>query len=273
VYKDKHKTPPLSREDKGRISLSMTFNKITEKQKEITLLLFRFRFLNRPQIQSLLNNKDHKNINAWLKDLTEKNYVNRIYEETDVKNHLPARYCLSANGIKYLRSIGRDNVLLKKLYQDKRRSESFIEKSTFIADIYLKLLAVGDLQNSSFKFYSQSDFPNDGKIRDLLPDFAYVYRADNKLQHFVGEVFRENMKTYQMLGRVKKYIEYFEDDENETNIIFVCPESRSLFEVEKYVRRVSRNSDGLSVIIYTTTKKQIEDTGMDIELFNKATEV
>lgn len=251
----------------------MTLNKITEKQKEIILLLFRFRFLNRPQIQTLLNNKDHRNINTWLKDLAEMNYIRRTYEEIQVKNRQPALYCLSANGIEYLRSSGKNNILLKKLYQEKRRSVSFIEKSIFIADIYLKLLAIGSLQNRSFKFYSQSDFPNDGIIRDLLPDFAYVYKTDNTLQHFVGEVFKENMKTYQILGRVKKYLEFFEDDGDGTNIIFICPESRSLFEVEKYIRRVSRNNDGLSVNIYATTKKQIEGTGMEIELFKKATEV
>ena len=64
---------------------------ITNKQKEILLLLYRFRFLNRIQIQTLLNNKDYKNINLWLKDLTTKNYTGKIFERTPGINK-PAIY-------------------------------------------------------------------------------------------------------------------------------------------------------------------------------------
>lgn len=245
----------------------MTLPNITNKQKEIILFIYRFRFLNRIQLQKLLKNKDHRNINSWLKDLTLKNYIIRIYEKSNQINTIPAKYFLSINGIKYLKSISIDSSLLKKFRQEKRRSDNFIEKSIFIADIYLKLLSLESMQNDSLKFYSQSDFPKEGVIRELMPDFAYVYKVDNKLQHFVGEIFTDNMKSYQVLGRIKKYLEYFEDDEDPINIIFICNRDSTVNSIERYIYRYIRDNENLNANIYTATKEQVEENGMEIQLF------
>ena len=50
----------------------MNKNNLTKKQLEILTLLYRFRFLNRSQIQKLLNHKKISRINIWLKDLADK---------------------------------------------------------------------------------------------------------------------------------------------------------------------------------------------------------
>ena len=78
---------------------------ITTKQKEILLQLYRFRFLNRVQIQTLLIHKDAKNTNVWLKDLTNKKYIERIFEKKAGIND-PAIYNISIYGIKFLLSLG-----------------------------------------------------------------------------------------------------------------------------------------------------------------------
>jgi len=126
------------------------------------------------------------------------------------------------------------------------------------------------MQNDSFKFYSQSDFPKDGVIRQLMPDFAYVYKVDNKLQHFVGEIFTDNMKPYQVLGRIKKYLEYFEDDEDPINIIFICKSDLTTSSIKKFIYRHIRDEGDLNANIYTATKDQVEENGMEITLFKKA---
>jgi hypothetical protein len=51
-----------------------TTTTITKKQKILLTIVFTFRFINSKQIQQLLNHKDHRRINSWLKDLTEKGY-------------------------------------------------------------------------------------------------------------------------------------------------------------------------------------------------------
>lgn len=77
--------------------------KITKKEQEIIRLLYRFRFLNRVQIQALLGHKDYKTINMWLRDLREKQYVDRIYSTHYAERTKPAIYYLSVNGIRHLR--------------------------------------------------------------------------------------------------------------------------------------------------------------------------
>ena len=51
----------------------------TPKQLEILLLLYRFRFLNSPQIQAILNHKYHHRIQTWLNDLLTKDYIGQLY--------------------------------------------------------------------------------------------------------------------------------------------------------------------------------------------------
>jgi len=250
----------------------MTIPNITNKQKEIILLLYRFRFLNRIQIQKLLKNKDHRNINIWLKDLTAKNYVGRIYDNSYQKNTLPAKYFIATNSVKYLKTLeDMDVSLLKKFRQEKRRSNNFIDKSILIGDIYLKLLNINTLDHANFKFYTQQDFPKDGVIRVLLPDFAYVYKAEKHLEHFVGEIFSEKMPRYAIRGRINKFIEYFENDEDRpTNIIFICKNDLTRAFIEKYIYRYIKDEGGINANFYTTTKDQIDQNGMEISLFKKA---
>jgi hypothetical protein len=49
-----------------------TLPPLTPKQQEILKLLYKYKFLNRTQIQTLLSHKDKRRIITWLKDLREK---------------------------------------------------------------------------------------------------------------------------------------------------------------------------------------------------------
>jgi len=79
-----------------------TFPKITPKQQEILQRLYRYRFLNRIQIQQMMGHRDYKTINLWLKDLTQKQYVERIYSTHFLEKTKPAIYYLGINGIRFL---------------------------------------------------------------------------------------------------------------------------------------------------------------------------
>ncbi|HZQ29609.1 MAG TPA: replication-relaxation family protein [Patescibacteria group bacterium] len=119
---------------------------ITLKQKEIMDLVFRFRFINRKQIQRLLNHKDPKRINAWLKDLVDKKYLSRIYSHKLLENTKPAIYFLNNNGILWARyEKGQeyraddwqlDIKYLKKFYQDKHASQTFINHCIALSEFY-----------------------------------------------------------------------------------------------------------------------------------------
>jgi len=212
---------------------------ITNKQKEILLLLYRFRFLNRIQIQTLLNNKDYKNINLWLKDLTAKNYTGKIFERTAGINK-PAIYFASNNGIKFFSSAeGADRKGLRKLYQEKRRSQAFIDQCIVIAQVYLKLLEQ-NLQD--FKFYTQVDFQKNSVIRELLPSFAYVYTKDTKLQHFTCDIIKDGTPRFAIRSRINQFIEFFKDQPT-MQIVFVCQSKKILEFVQKYIEKAQAMAD------------------------------
>ena len=68
---------------------------ITNKQKIIQILIYTFRFLNSKQIQVFLNHKDHRRINSWLKDLSDKQYLERDFKPVYGTLTKPAVYFLS----------------------------------------------------------------------------------------------------------------------------------------------------------------------------------
>ena len=212
---------------------------ITNKQKEILHYLYRFRFINRIQIQSLLNHKDPKNTNVWLKDLTTKNYTGKIFERTPGINK-PALYYLTNNGIKFFSSAeGADKKRLRKLYQEKRRSQGFIDQCVLIANIYLKLQAQ-NLQD--FKLYTQADLPTNSVIRDLLPSFAYVYLKDAKLQHHTCEIIKDGTPRFAIRSRINQFIEFFKDQPT-MQIVFVCQSKKILTFVQKYIEKAQADAD------------------------------
>ena len=134
----------------------MQHTHITNKQKEILLLLYRFRFLNRLHIQTLLNHKTPITINNWLKDLTEKEYITRIFKRSWTENSVPAKYYIAKHGIRFLKmQPDCKPEYLKKLYREKDRSQQFIDRCLFIADIYLRYLADNSSNTSAQSFYTQ----------------------------------------------------------------------------------------------------------------------
>lgn len=212
---------------------------ITNRQQDIILLLYRFRFLNRIQIQSLLKQKDFKNTNFWLKDLTNKKYIERIFERKAGIND-PAIYYISKYGIKFLLSFEEiENDNLRKLYQERRKSKQFIDQCSLVANIYLKLK---EQDLSEFKFYTQQDFPARGVIRDLLPSFAYVYSKDKKTLQYTCEIIKNGTPRFAIRGRIQKYIDFFKD-QPDMNILFICQNLKLSEYIDKYVLRLTGEDD------------------------------
>src|SRR5579864_1383619 len=112
---------------------------ITKKQHIILLLIYIFRFVNRKQIQEFLDHRDHRRINAWLKDLTTKQYIERDFKVVYGILTKPAVYNLTTKGRKYIKESFRYHmpVYLKRIARDKDASKAFRIKCQIIADWYL----------------------------------------------------------------------------------------------------------------------------------------
>ena len=232
--------------------LVMTLPPITNKQQEIPHLLYRFRVLNRVQIQTFLNHKDYKTINHWLKDLTEKNENKKDYKNTFQDRTIPARYHLAINGIRYLRTLSSiDKKSLRKFYRESFTSDKFKERCMFIADIFTALVK---RYGQDISFFTQSDYPTNGVIRDVMPTFGFIKKEGNNKIAYICELFNEKQPRYFIRNRISKFVDFFED-EPDTRILFVCPNE----SMAKFVNRF--------------TKRALEDKSIDTIYFKSMTYV
>src|SRR5260221_10807723 len=79
--------------------------KITSKEKQLLFYIYQFRFLNTNQLQKLLNHKNPKRIQQWLKDLKDKGYIQRQEYKNTFENHTkPAVYYLTLKARKRLKT-------------------------------------------------------------------------------------------------------------------------------------------------------------------------
>ncbi len=247
----------------------MTLPYITNKQKELLLLLYKFRFLNRIQIQKLLNHKHHKTINIWLKDLTEKEYTTRIYEKTFHGMTIPAKYYISLNGIRFLKTQEEcNNRYLRKLYQENRRSETFIDTCLLIADIFFALQEKSKENSTEFQFFTPSGYTENSIAQELAASFAYVIHK-NKTKHiYMCELFRENMPRYAIRGKIKRYIEFHQSEELHGTLIFICPNNITSHFVKRFARQfVNEEGGGENVTIHVTSydEMKIGNIGEEVE--------
>ncbi|HEY1074239.1 MAG TPA: replication-relaxation family protein, partial [Patescibacteria group bacterium] len=117
----------------------LTQTTLTSRQLEILLLLYRFRFLTRSHIQTLLHHKNHAHILKWLNELTSQNYITQYYTKTIPAS--PAIYSLAKLGRTYLKAHTDSNTKhLSRLRRDPVYTSKFRNHYLFLADIYISLL-------------------------------------------------------------------------------------------------------------------------------------
>lgn len=243
---------------------------ITNKQKEILLLLYRFRFLNRIQIQTLLHHKSTKNINTWLKDLTDKNYLGRILNTESRIKIFPAKYYISLNGIRLLKQHPLcESAYVTKMYKESRRSEQFIDRCLFIADIYIQLVQKYD--PSHISFYTQSDYSREGIIKEILP--LFVFRKGIDQPYFVVELFTENQPRFVIRSRIHQYITFFTKGEwskNEKlpNILFISPNKTIEQYTVRFIHKLLEDEPN-DLTMYISTIDQVKHDGIEGEIWEK----
>jgi len=200
----------------------MTLPKITNKQIEILNLIYKYRFLNRTQIQAFLNHKYHKRIIDWLKDLTEKEYLNRIYPNSAVIVMSPTIYYAGINAIRYFKLLDLDNnTYLKKLYRDNERTENFIAEQLLIADSGLHLIERNKKREIHYEFLTAADVTSNSIYKfmeDLSPQLIYTRKTKSEFKQFVLVILDSAQPKYMIKKKMKSYIELFFTNEWEENV-------------------------------------------------------
>jgi len=211
----------------------MTLPKITSKQIEILNLVYKYRFLNRIQIQAFLNHKDHRRINSWLKDLTEKEYLEKIYSSSAVISMSPTIYYAGINAIRYFKLLDQDNnSYLKKLYRDNERTENFIAEQLLIVNSCLHLIERNKKRGVHYEFLTAADVTSNSLykfVEDLSPQLIFTKKTKSEFKQFVLVILDSAQPKYMIKKKMKNYIEFFFTNEWEENtkqtfptILFSC---------------------------------------------------
>lgn len=250
---------------------------ITKKQQEILQLLFQFRFLNRPQIQQFLNHNDRRATNDLLSDLTNKEYIGRIYTETFPEKTKPAVYYVVKGGVKFLKSQGFDEKLLHKFYYEDKRSESFIGQSLLLADIYLDLSKRKAIE-ADFKMAIASDYPShelSELLGDLLPSAYIEQTSQESAEQYFLEIL-SGISIERLRQRIKKYLYFYESNEWEGAtsedfpvMLLICPDLKTLIYLKRYLKRKLTEMDAESFIAQLTTIDKFKAHSLTGDIWEK----
>jgi hypothetical protein len=247
----------------------MKLPKITKKQQEILTLLYRYRFLNRLQIQTFMGHTDKRRISAWLKDLREDHFVEWIYDPFDfAKKTEPAIYYLGINGVRYLRQrtysdddgeyfryLPSD---VRKRYREATRSRSYVDRCLLLADFCIAMEQVNDGPDAiRYSYQTEADYLDPGSKYFFIseselihPHVCYSQKEDTGrrtiTRHYLLEVFDQNLPRYRMGKRLKDYVKYLEEEDYEwqehlktkrlPNILIICPRTTDLIYAKRKLR-------------------------------------
>jgi hypothetical protein len=283
----------------------MSLPKLTNKQSEIIELLYRYRYLNRVQIQALLGHKDKKTINLWLRDLKAKQYIDWIYSPDDFAlKTRPAIYYLALNGVRYLKTIQADDDTpwypiedVRKRYKEATRSQTFIDHSMLIADCCIEMIQAGrttnpakkswtlateaDFRHPSSKYYHlfESDLVNPNLIITKRTTKGSGANKQELVSNFMLEVFDATMPRYRIKKRLSNYVEYLGDGEwqdatkeDSPPVLFlVCPRTSDLIYAKRRTRGVLAEEwdedDGDKPTIQFATVDDLKRSGISGEIW------
>lgn len=243
---------------------------ITPKQHTILQLLYRYRFLNRIQIQQLLKHKDKRRVISWLKELRDKGYIAWKYDSADfIAKSQPAIYYLALGGIQRLRvEETYPPEELRKRYKEADRTQAFIDRCILVADSCLALQAKssGKLE---YQWYLPTDLKNADSthcpLADLQPHL-YFTKADNEgLTSYTLEVIEPTMPRYSLRKRLNDYIAILADEWGDKKgpppiALFVCATTADLLYIKRRLKTLER--DGNIPQIRVTTLEAIKNTGI-----------
>lgn len=190
---------------------------ITNQQSVIIKLLYRHRFLNREHIQKFLRHKLKARSSNWLKDLKDKGYVERIYDEKDfVAKTRPAVYYLGLNGIRYLRELDEyPEEELRKRYTESKRKQTFIDHCLILADCCPNVEAVstGPLSFLGLLPADYGDPDNEYNfLEELKPQALFIKHKDGETTNFLLEIVDATLPRYRLKKRIKDYVEFLDEE-------------------------------------------------------------
>lgn len=252
---------------------------ITPKQLQILLLLYRFRFLDRIQIQQFLNHKNHRRIIAWLNDLTDKNIIGKQYSRK-FKENKPATYHLATKSRKILlEQPNTSEKLLKRVYRDKTRSKRLINHCLLVANIYFYLEKQIQTNKNTLHFFTKTDLSNHYYLPYNRPDAYIAIKSENQTKRYFLEIIDEGTPRFMLRSKIAQYVEYLDEGtwQDKTGhpdpaLLLVCPNETIKSFLYKHIAQVLEEEVEDEINFYLTTKETIEDSQLKSNIWEKVKE-
>ena len=252
--------------------------KLTPRQTEILILLHRFRFLNRHHLQKFLHHKDPGRINTWLKELTEKKYLGRIYSRKFGENIQPAIYYLKSKTTGVLKKQPDINKsLLNRICRENLRSRKFINHNLFLADIYFYLNSLAQQNKAKIYFYTKTDLINHKYLPLPLPDICIVIKEGKNTKRYFLDIIDEGTPRFVLRKRISQYLEFYESDlwQERTNypfpsILLICPDQSIKEFLNRFIPKFLEEETGDEILFYLTTKGMAKSLKMNVNIWQKA---
>jgi hypothetical protein len=206
--------------------------KLKPQQAAILILLYRFRFLNRIHIQTLLGHKYHSRIFNWLDWLVKEQYLKRDYDKRFTS--APAVYSLAPLGRKYLKdNLDIEPVLLSRIWREKTLTPEFRDHCLFLADIYLSLISLTSKTKAKLHFYTKTDLSGMKCLIVPAPDaYVAIEEESGEIKRYFLDIFDDIPPKF-LRRRVNQYFTYYDLDEwqDSTNkpfptVLLICPTKR-----------------------------------------------
>ena len=260
---------------------------VTRKQLEILMLLYRYRFLNRIQIQAMMGHKNRKTIAVWLSDLREKQYAEWIYSTDFIEKTKPAIYYLGINGVRYVRSTCTCPAEeVRKRYKEATRSRTFIDRSILIADCCINARD-SSVDGVTYETVTQADYiaPESPLhfLMELEPHLVFKKQEEASeglaTMHYLLEVFDTTLPRYRLKRRLKVYEEYLEYGEWQRKtknkrppiVLFACPTVAELIYAKRRTKKLLENvPDRKKLHIRFATIEEIKKHGVTAEVWEEA---
>jgi hypothetical protein len=247
---------------------------ITKKQKEILLLLYKFRFLTRIQIQTILNHKHHNRINNWLIDLTKKHYLIQYYDKSFAG--APAIYSLGINSRKYLKENTEENEvfapLLDRIWREKNFTITFRDHCLFLGDIFISVRETAKRNDLELHFLTKTNLSIYEYMLKPIPDAYIVFKKkDGEHSRFFIDVFDPLPPRMMLRKRVRQYFNYFAAGYWQENtphpfpmIILICPDEKSMRYLDRFIQ--SKLEDENELVFFLTTREKVKEKGLRREV-------
>lgn len=233
----------------------------TAKQLEILRLFYRFRFLTSNQLTIMLDLKrtNPNQIHQRLTKLLANNYIDRHYSSQYKIDRRPAEYFLLEGGIKMLKKYMADKCndkVLHNIYHDKNTEPSSVAHYLRVGSIYCCLR---ECYGDDLKFFTKSQIAPYKYFPKQKPEALIRLDVDGEQKEFFLEIINPNTPFFSYVGRIKRYMEYSDDDiwQDETGrrlpgVLFMADSVSTEIRIQKQAARLIKRHYEDEPKVYTS---------------------